>query len=379
LDVQTADGTEGVSGEFAALAQDVYAGDPRWIPEEAAVLAAFFSASNPLLSRMRVRTWCVPGRSRLAAFVSDGLEVDGARAAFFGFWESAGDAAADAALFDAAASWARDAGAAVLYGPVDGSTFGNYRLVLGGGGDWLPFPGEPYNPPEYPERLERLGFEAFRHYHTRYASFDDVGPLAEVMVEPAARARDAGYRVLPITEELWLERLPELHAAADATFGHAFAYTPLSFDEFAAVCGASFVAKMCPHTSMIGVDADGALAGFQLSYADFGPIAVAGAGDDRVPVSQLEHRSAFPLLTAKLGKELPAAIPKTTGVLPGHRKAGVMALVGLEIWRGIRERYGSVVYAITDVDNPVQVLTEDLAGGQRNYALYRRGLEGSRS
>lgn len=78
MDVQTADGTEGVSGEFAALAQDVYAGDPRWIPEEAAVLAAFFSASNPLLSRMRVRTWCVPGRSRLAAFVSDGLEVDGA-------------------------------------------------------------------------------------------------------------------------------------------------------------------------------------------------------------------------------------------------------------------------------------------------------------
>lgn len=353
----------------------MYGGDPRWIPEEAEVLAGFFSAANPLLARMQARTWCVPGRSRLAAFVQDGLVVDGASAAFFGFWESAGDEAADAAVFDEATAWAAGHGARWMYGPVDGSTFGNYRLVVGGGGDWLPFPGEPYNPPEYPERLERRGFEAFRHYHTRYASFDDVGPLAEVMAEPAGRARAAGYEVLPITEDLWLERLPELHAAADATFGHAFAYTPLSYEEFAVACGPAFVAKMCPHSSKIGVDADGALAGFQLTYADFGPVVVAGAGADRVPLSRLDHATGFPRLVAKLGEERPAAIPKTTGVLPGHRKGGVMALVGLEVWREIQQRYGSMVYAITAVDNPVQILTANLADGQRNYALYRRSIE----
>lgn len=374
MEIQTAGGDEGVSSDFTELARWVYDGDPRWIAEEPEVVAAFFSAANPLLARMKARTWCVPGKSRLAAFVQDGIVVDGAAAAFFGFWESVGDEAADAALFDEAGRWLRGSATEWLYGPIDGSTFGNYRLCLGGGGDWLPFPGEPYNPPEYPQRLEALGFEAFRHYHTRYATFDDVGPLADVMAEPAARAREGGYEVLPITEETWLERLPELHAAADATFGHAFAYTPLSYEEFAAVCGAAFVAKMCPHTSKIGVDETGALAGFQITYADFGPITVAGAGAGRVPLSRLDHASGFPKLVAKLGQERPAAIPKTTGVLPGHRKGGVMALVGLEVWREIRQRYGSMVYAITAVDNPVQILTENLSDGQRNYALYRRRL-----
>lgn len=370
----TADATEGVPSEFTELAHGIYDGDPRWIPEEAGTVDGFFSPANPLLARMRGRTWCVPGKARVAAFVADGLEVDGARAGFFGFWESAGDAAADSDVFDAAARWAAAAGAETLFGPVDGSTFGRYRLVLGGGGDWLPFPGEPYNPPEYPQRLEALGFAAFRHYHTRYSTFADAGALAEIMEEPARRARDAGYTVLPITPELWMERLPELHAAADATFGHAFAYTPLTYAEFEAACGASFVAKLCPHASLIGIDADGALAGFQLTYADFGPIAVAGAGPDRLPQSRLDHAAAFPKLVAKLGKERPAAIPKTTGVVPGHRNAGVLALVGLEVWAAIRERYGSLVYAITAVDNPVQILTENLSTGQRNYAIYRRDI-----
>lgn len=370
----TAAATSGVPPEFTALAPEVYDGDARWIPEEAATVNAFFSPANPLLERMRGRTWCIPGKARLAAFVADDLVVDDTPAGFFGFWESAGDAAADAQVFGDAARWVASAGAEWLFGPVDGSTFGRYRLVLGGGGSWLPFPGEPYNPPEYPQRLEALGFEAFRHYHTRYATFDDVGPLADLMRDPAQRARDAGYSVLPITTDLWMERLPEMHAAADSTFGHAFAYTPLTYAEFEAACGESFVAKLCPHASMIGIDADGALAGFQLTYADFGPIAVADAGADRVPQSRLEHTTAFPRLLDKLGKELPAAIPKTTGVLPGHRKAGVMALVGLEVWAAIRERYGSMVYAITAVDNPVQILTENLSAGQRNYALYRRDI-----
>lgn len=373
-DLLTAGATEGVPPEFSALAPEVYDGDARWIPEEPATVDGFFSPANPLFGRMSGRTWVIPGKARVAAFVADDLVVDAVPSAFFGFWESTGDPAADWAVFAEAARWAGAAGAQWIFGPVEGSTFGRYRLVLGGGGEWLPFPGEPYNPPEYPQRLEALGFEAFRHYHTRYAAFDDVGPLADLMEEPAGRARDAGYTVLPITPELWMQRLPELHAGADATFGHAFAYTPLGYSEFEAACGESFVAKLCPHTSMIGVDADGALAGFQLTYADFGPIAVAGAGPERIPQSRLDHATAFPRLLAKLAKDLPAAIPKTTGVLPGHRKGGVMALIGLEVWAAIRERYGSMVYAITAVDNPVQILTENLSAGQRNYALYRRDI-----
>ena len=364
----TRDGTAGVDDAFLALPHAVYAGDPCWIPEDADAVRAAFSASNPWFGEGggHAMTLCVPGRARLAVFRQPGCVVAGAPAAFFGYWEEAGDGAATALLLERARSWARDAGAAALYGPVNFTTFGNYRLRVDADGG-VPFPGEPYNPPRYAPLLEQLGFTAARHYVTQVGA-----PRARPFGEKA-RVRDAvleaGFRMEPLDAARWMAMLPELHRAADEIFGDAFAYTPVPFAQFAAGHGAPVAARLCPRTSLVARDADGALAGILLAYPHYGPVVVQGAGAQRVRTAALHFDTHAPLVAAER-----TAVVKTVGVVRAHRRRGLMdAMVVSAVERG-RAHYDRWVGALIRADNPSRRFARAQLDGERAYALYGRSL-----
>jgi ribosomal protein S18 acetylase RimI-like enzyme len=367
------DGTAGVDDSFIALAHELHAGDPFWIPEEPGPVRQAFSPANPWFRSGRAATLCIPGRARLAVFRADGCRVAGRDTAFFGYLESDADGTALSALFAQAAEWAREAGADTLCGPIDFDSYGRYRLRTGvdpAGG--MPFTGEPYNPHYYPRLLERAGFAVVQEYATRIAA--GVRPDARQRAALQAVTR-AGYEIEALDGARWLALLPELHRKADEIFGAGFAYTPVPPERFALLYGAALACRLCPRTSVLARSAAGEIAGFFLCFPDYGPLLVQGAGAGRVAAGALSYAEHAPVLVATGSRTV---VAKTAGVAPAHRRRGLMdALSASAIERGA-QHYDRWISALVRVGNPSGGYADRLAGRgggeQRTYALYAKSL-----
>ena len=367
-------GTAGLDDAFVELPRAVYADDPLWIPEEEAELRRAFGGDNAWFGSGTAVTMCIPGRARLAVFRQHGCVIDGQSAAWFGYFESANDPEAVSALLGEAADWARAEGAEVLYGPIDFNTFGRYRIRVGAEPDAMPFPGEPYNPPYYADLLRGAGFTPAREYVTQIGRIRPQ-PL-EAKRAIAASIERQGYTLEPLDGASWLAALPELHRKADEIFSESFAYTPVPFEQFALGYGASVARRLCARTSLLARDSDGDLAAFLLVYPHYGPLAIQGAGDARVPMSALSYEEHDPVLVAR-GET--RAVAKTVGVCPKHRSRGLMdALGAVAIDRGVG-RYDRWVGAMIRADNRSRRFGAAHAETERTYALYRRDLVGSAS
>ncbi|MGZ3443915.1 MAG: hypothetical protein ACXVDD_30555, partial [Polyangia bacterium] len=272
---------------FLELPHQLYRDDPRWIPEEPDAVARAFSPANRWLQTGMAQPFCLPGRARAAAFFDPRCAIDGVPAAFFGYWESVGDLEADRALFARVVEWARARGAARLYGPINFSTAFGYRVLLSAEPDALPFPGEPYNPPWYGERLGALGLELERRYLTQRIDRDRARASLERHRPLRLRLEERGYRFSQLDHAEWLGRLAELHGLADQMFAGNFAYTPFGFDEFAAAYGASMLRRLWRELSVVAHAPNGEIAGFFLVYPHYGPLVVQAAGGARIAPSRL--------------------------------------------------------------------------------------------
>lgn len=89
------------------------------------------------------------------------------KVAFFYLFEVLDNFEAAKKLFDAAISWARDRGLTEIIGP-KGFTPLNGLGMLTRGFEHRPALGIPYNPPYYPEFIERLGFKVDREVVSGY-------------------------------------------------------------------------------------------------------------------------------------------------------------------------------------------------------------------
>jgi GNAT superfamily N-acetyltransferase len=335
------DGTAGVDEAFVALPHQLYRDDPRWIPEEPSAVTRAFSPANRWHHGRRARTFVVPGRARAAAFFDPRCAVDGAPAAFFGYWETDGDPDADRALLTRVADWAHAQGATRLYGPINFTTALGYRVLLDAERDAVPFPGEPYNPPWYGPELESLGFALERRYLTQtvdralmQATLDRHQPLR-------ARLEKRGYRFAPIDDAEWFARLPELHTLADSIFAGNFAYTPMPFTEFAAAFGTRLLRRCWRELSLIAHAPDGAIAGFCLVYP------------------HLERR---------------VAILKTIAVNPAYRARGVAEAMSAWMLERARGTCDHVWGALIREDNASRRLATGGTPALRWYGLYGKAI-----
>jgi len=346
----------------------VYRRDPRWIPEEPALLAQMMSSANPWFTGRAAHLFVVPNHARAAAFFDPSFAPEGEPAACFGFFETTGDLHATRLVMNEVRHWARARGAKRLYGPVNFTTFHGYRALVSAERGALPFPGEPYNPPSYPALLGTLGFSAVVLYVSQLTPFPHERMKEKRLVRDKCLAD--GYRVETLTAELWLDHLPEFHAISDLIFRDNFGYTSITFEQFAAACGADFAARFCSHSSTIAFAPDGSVAGCFLVYPHYGPLAAQGAGPDRVPASRLRYTSHLPLLRESGAM---TAIAKTVGVLPAHQRRGVMAALTVGMFERGRSLYDAWIPALIRDDNPSRrFIVQPI--GERRYALYGEQL-----
>jgi GNAT superfamily N-acetyltransferase len=361
------DGHEGVAEGFAEIPNVVYANDPSWVPEEPMSLARAFHAKNPWFAAREARTWCVPGKARVAAFYDPALEVDGDACAFFGFWESTGDVEVARALMDRARAWAKARGAGRLFGPIQFSTAHSYRIRTSAEArDAAPLLGEPYNPPSYAAELESLGFAMRERYATSIMTPEHVEGLGTKHQEAIDDLDAKGYRVEALSVEAWTSRLEELHSVVEEAFKSNFAYTPIRYEEFLALGGASYIRKFDPASSLLVYSPQDRIVGFALNALDFSSIVAAGAGDRRVPASAIDHKAHAPLLRAPLD-----VVIKTICVLPEHRNAGLMHLYMAHVAKyaksiGARRVYG----ALMREGNPAFRMTTPTGAPRRWFSLY---------
>lgn len=355
---------------FLDLPHVVYRDDPNWIPEDRDAVALRFSASNPWFRSGEAHAFCVPSKARAAAFRTRNLVVDGVPAAFFGYWESAGDRDADAQVMDAARAWARDQGAVRLFGPINFSTASDYRVRIrdGRGGD-RPLIGEPYNPPSYPEQLEALGFGVRYRFYTYVLDAGDIRRLHDDKRELLDEARERGYRFEPLTVERWLDCVHGIYDAANAAFQDNFAFVPFTREQFEAHFDAAWAATLHPDVSVLVYGPEGDVAGCFMIYPDYGPLAVQGAGGSRVPAGRLN----FPEHGARLDPL--GVVFKTGAIHPDHRRANLAHAMTADAARRAREAGATTLYGgLIREDNPSGRVYKTGWSDQRWYALYAADL-----
>ena len=129
-----------------------------------------------------------PRRGRAAAIVNPRLVEDGAPVGQIGLF--ACDEHPDTArrLLDAACTWLDKRGCRVVRGPMNFSTWYDYRLVTRATAAGY-IPGEPYHPAHYPALFEAAGFKPVATYTQQLAGRDNID-------KPASRrsaCNDEGY------------------------------------------------------------------------------------------------------------------------------------------------------------------------------------------
>ena len=140
----------------------VYRGDPNWVEPLRSSIAKQFAPTNPFFKYGELQPFiAMSGEAvlgRIVAAINQRLiEREGQQIGLFGFFECVKDFDAAQALLEAACQWLRDRGVTRVRGPIDLSTHNNC-LFLVDGFDSPPMVMMPYNPPYYPEFMEKAGW-----------------------------------------------------------------------------------------------------------------------------------------------------------------------------------------------------------------------------
>ncbi|TMQ72631.1 MAG: hypothetical protein E6K80_02310 [Candidatus Eisenbacteria bacterium] len=148
-------------------------------------------------------------------------------------------------------------GVARVLGPVNGSTWGRYRLALRPAAptadeDPPPFQGEPWNPIRYPADFAAAGFNVAARYESRIDESLDAAPADAT--ELALRVRDAGVTVRSLALQRFDEELDRLFDLSLEAFSANLYYTPLDRDAFRAQY-APLRARIDPALVLVAEDA----------------------------------------------------------------------------------------------------------------------------
>lgn len=133
-------------------------------------------------------------------------------------------------LLEHAMDWLGARGVKKIYGPVDHSTWFDYRFRINWN-DPLSYDFEPVNPPEYPFWWRELGFQISETYHSHGIS--ELGLLAERLKADYTDAIQRGFqfRAFGSTSDIQRE-LCVIHEMSEAAFSSQFLFESIPFQMF---------------------------------------------------------------------------------------------------------------------------------------------------
>lgn len=202
--------------------------------------------------------------ARVAAMVTD-RRWRGRRIGMLGLYEACEHAPYRAIrqLLDAACGYLAEHGCGAAIGPINGSTWYDYRFAVPGGGNT--FFMDTANPDEYPGQWLQAGFAPVEHY--RSTVIERVGFSFGRLEKFGRRLQERGICVEPVCAQTFTSVLPEIHQLCL----HAFAANPF-FSEIGYAAFADLYqlagAILDPRWALAARDGTGRLVGFAFAFPD---------------------------------------------------------------------------------------------------------------
>jgi hypothetical protein len=359
-------GQDKMPAAFFDVARAVYHRDGQWIPEDEERIRYLFSSKHQFFEE-GIAWVGLEGTSRLAGFVHPSMMIDGAKTAYFGYWETGGSKEENQKLFAALESWTLQHSVSQIYGPINFSTYFPYRVKTAASLDYQPFIGEPYNAKSYQAILESLSYELKQSYISQV--FHPIEDMIKVSVPKLANLPSVlsqGFTFEQLTREAWFKWEKEFHQVIDEIFSQNFAYSKISFDNFAETLSKDFATKLCPKTSFV-VFKDREIASFLLNFPDYSPLAKQGMGK-RVDVKDLDYAKHFRLLKD------PILLIKTSGVREKYRSVGLHSLMAAKCFEASAGIYRSAIGCLIKEGNLSANYGKKNAPDYRRYGLFAKNL-----
>jgi GNAT superfamily N-acetyltransferase len=281
---------------------------------------------------------------RVSAWWRQTPEHPAGRLGYIGHYGAADDTAGRQ-LLDAACRELAAQGCALAAGPIDGSTWRNYRFVTGGDSS-SPFFLEPVNPAAWPRHFGESGFSSMAGY---YSSVDE--DLARDDDERGHRAADRlskiGVTLRPLGAGNFAGELQALHPLISACFQGGYLYQPLPEGEFTAQYEA-IRPYVNPELVMIAMHEERPV-GLIFTLAD--------------------------ALQARADRPVDTAIIKTLCVLPERRYAGLGSfLVAANRRRARALGYRRLIHALMHEANKSLSISARYGDSFRRYTLFSKPL-----
>jgi hypothetical protein len=225
---------------FLDVPARVYANDPNWVPPLRSDVAKQFAPSNPFFEYGKLQQFIAleQGRNqpqalgRIVAAVNQRLiEREGKTVGLFGFFECVPDFAIAQALLNAAQEWLREQGMSVARGPIDLSTHNNC-LFLVDGFDSPPMVMMPYNPPYYPEFVEKDGWQKAKDAYAYDFPLDKPLPAEFEKAYRIACKSGITFRPLRTKGEAFEQDCISLYHLFTRAFSNNWSSTPRTEKEF---------------------------------------------------------------------------------------------------------------------------------------------------
>lgn len=218
----------------------VYANDPHWVAPLRSSVATQFAPSNPFFQYGKLQQFIAVSENtgnpeplgRVVAAVNQRLiDREGESIGLFGFFECVPEFDVAQALLETACEWLREQGMKVVRGPIDLSTHNNC-LFLVDGFDSPPMVMMPYNPPYYPEFMERDGWYKAKDAYAYDFPLDK--PLPEEFEKAHRIACKSGvtFRPFRIKGEAFEADSRRLYHLLNAAYSNNWSFSPRTEAEF---------------------------------------------------------------------------------------------------------------------------------------------------
>ena len=349
---------------FLRFPEELYRGDPRWVPPLQRDERARLAPANPFFAHAEARLFLARRRGavvgRVAAIVNRlHLAHRGDGAGFFGFFEAVPESAVAEALWGATAAWLRSRGLSAARGPVNPSTHDECG-VLTDGFDRPPCLLMPYNPPYYASLLEGVGLRPIRELVSYVVEVPQALPARVEHVARAAEGR--GIRVRRLDPRRLGAEAEVIRSLYNAAWGENWGALPMTSGE-ASSLASRLRAVLAPDLALIAESGDRPV-GFMLGLPDYNPAL-------RLLRGRLTPWGLARFLWRQ--RRLEGVRLMALGVIPEARRRGVDALLFRELLAALRRRGHRWVEAgwILE-DNAVTRRAAERWGGRvvKRYRLY---------
>jgi len=370
--------------EFAELPWRLYRGDPNWTPPLRADLLGsrllgtkgLLTAEHPYHEHAEVTHFLVRRGSRAVGRISGSINRRfndyygcGMQLGFFGFFEVEEDFKAASALLDAARDWIAERGMSAMRGPGEYSNATHERqAVLVDGFDTPPTVECTHNPAYYGEFLERWGLQKVKDYHAHLIELDNVPADRLARVAKAVRQRNRlSTRIVDMDDfDAEVRRIVGVYNQA---WANNWGFLPITEGE------ADTLADTLKPIVDPGL--------IRFATLDDEIVAVLGAFPDpnwslRPRWNRLADTDAARIARLLVQRRrIPRVRLMFFGIVPGHRMAGVDALLFEETYRHALTRgYTSVEASMLLEDNDLVIRAAEFMGGRRykTWRIYQREL-----